>query len=312
MKLQAGITKFKASTIAEVEMTAEAGGRDILLAIQPVGPQIRRLVELVEKFPLARISAIVDDKSIVEKISAEALRKRRVIPLYIDLNVGMNRTGVIPGQDAIKLYRFIAECDGVEAAGLHAYDGHLHEADIEVLKRKLKEAFEPVWAMCKQFEIEQLPVPNIIAGGTPTSRFLAEIPGVEVGAGTIALWDSGQPDLSPDLDFDNALVILARVISHPTSDRICLDVGHKAIASEMAQPRAHWFGLEDARIVMHSEEHMVLETDRSGQFPVGTEVYGLPRHVCPTVALHHDVWCVRDGVAIEKWPVTARSRTLTV
>ena len=80
----------------------------------------------------------------------------------------------------------------------------------------------------------------------------------------------------------------------------------------MAHPRVQLFGLEDAQAVVHSEEHLVLQTPRAAQYHVGDVVYGLPRHVCPTMALHSEVWAVRDGRAGERWPVTARASRLTI
>jgi D-serine deaminase-like pyridoxal phosphate-dependent protein len=135
---------------------------------------------------------------------------------------------------------------------------------------------------------------------------------IEVSSGTSVLWDAGQPTFTPPLDIQNAAVLLARVISRPTGNRICLDLGHKAVASEMQPPRVTLFGLEEARAVMHSEEHLVLETERAGDFPPGTVLYGVPTHICPTVALQSEVWCVRNQRATEKWPVVARTRCLTI
>ncbi len=63
---------------------------------------------------------------------------------------------------------------------------------------------------------------------------------------------------------------------------------------------------------MHSEEHLVVETPRAAEFPVGAVLYGIPRHVCPTVALHSEVWAVHAGRATETWPVTARARRITI
>jgi D-serine deaminase-like pyridoxal phosphate-dependent protein len=102
------------------------------------------------------------------------------------------------------------------------------------------------------------------------------------------------------------------VISRPSANRLCLDLGHKAIAAENPHPRAILFGLEDARAVGHSEEHLVLETERAGDFPVGTAIYGVPFHVCPTVALHDTANVVRNGRADGGWQVVARSRTLRI
>ena len=80
----------------------------------------------------------------------------------------------------------------------------------------------------------------------------------------------------------------------------------------MVHPRVQIFGLEDAQAVVHSEEHLVLQSARADQYKVGDVLYGLPRHICPTMALHSEVWAVRDGRAVERWPVTARARRLTV
>lgn len=312
MKRALGIDKFKVATIAEAEMTANAGGNDILLAYQPVGPNVRRFVELIKRFPGSHFSALVDNPQSLSQIASYAKAQGVVVCLYVDLNVGMNRTGIAPGPDAAELYQMLSSTEGVCAGGLHAYDGHLHESDLAKLTEQTRQAFDPVWKLTDDLKQKGFDVPNIIAAGTPTSSLLAKHEGIEVGLGTTVLWDSGQPETSPDLDFQNAAVLLARVISRPTANRICIDLGHKAVASEMAQPRVRWFGLEDASIVMHSEEHMVLETAKRDAFPVGTVVYGIPRHICPTVALHNEVWCVKDRMAVEKWPVVARVRSITI
>ena len=312
MKRVLGIDKFKTSTIAETEMTAEAGGRDILLAYPLVGPNIPRFIELMKRYPNTQFSALVDNPNSLLQIASYAKSQSQVACLYVDLNVGMNRTGIAPGPGAIELYRLLSTTDGVRPGGLHAYDGHIHESDLDSLKEKTRIAFEPVWKLINDLQSEGLAVPNTIAAGTPTSSLLAKHNNIEVGAGTTVLWDFGQAETTPDLDFQNAAVLLARVVSHPSTDRICIDLGHKAVASEMAQPRVRWFGLEDATIAMHNEEHMVLDTKKSDAFPVGTVLYGLPRHICPTVALYHEVWCVEDRLAQSKWPVVARSRTLTI
>ena len=84
------------------------------------------------------------------------------------------------------------------------------------------------------------------------------------------------------------------------------------MASESPQPRAYFFGLEDAQPIMHSEEHLVLETRHASEYSVGDVLYAVPHHICPTVALYQEAWCVRESVASETWPVTARNRRLTI
>lgn len=312
MKLEAGITRFKASTIAEAEMTASAGGKDVLLSYQPVGPAVRRFMELTRSFPETRFSTLADNIHTVGELSKAAVAARTTVEVYLDLNVGMNRTGVFPGDEAAAVYHALAAAPGLRAAGLHAYDGHLHNKDHPKLAKATEQAFQSVLALAAKLCAEGYDVPKIIASGTPTFPLYAHYADVEVGCGTTVLWDFGQPEICPDLDFLNAALLLTRVISKPAPDRLCLDLGHKAVASEMPQPRVRLIGLEDAAFVMHSEEHLVVETTRAGKFAIGHVFYAIPRHICPTMALHHDVWAVRDGRAVERWEVTARRRQITL
>jgi len=312
LKLRAGITKFKTATIAEAEMTAAAGGADILLAYQPVGPGVRRLIELVKTFPQTRFAALADNLFTVCELSRAAESADVTLEIYLDLNVGMDRTGVVPGDEAVEVYRALCQSPGLRAGGLHAYDGHLHNKDTAALERAAEQAFQPVLALVKRLEMEGLPVSKIIASGTPTFPVLARHANVEVGCGTTVLWDGGETEKCPDLNFLNAAVLLTRVVSKPTSNRLCLDLGHKAVASEMPPPRVRLFGLEDAKFVTHSEEHLVLETPRADQFAIGAVCYGIPRHVCPTVALHEEVHVVLNATARECWQVIARRRRISI
>ncbi len=311
LKRKAGIHKFKVSTIAEAEMAATALAEDILLAYQPVGPNIARLIELMRRFDRTQFSTLVDNQENLQRIARAAVSANVVIELYVDLNVGMNRTGIAPG-DAAALYRSLCRTAGVKAAGLHAYDGHLRTPDPQALKKAVDAAFAPVWTLREQLRAESLPVPGIIASGSPTFALLAQHDGVEVGAGTTVLWDFNQSQSSPDHHFLHAAVLFCRVISKPLPDRLCLDLGHKAVASEMPQPRVRLFGLEDAVAVTHSEEHLVVQTARAADYQVGDVVYGIPYHICPTMALHSEVWAVHEGQADERWPVVARARRITV
>ena len=283
-----------------------------MLAYQPVGPNAQRLVALMRRFPQTRFSTLVDDASNLAAISRIAVQEKVVIALYLDLNVGMNRTGIVPGPAANQLYRDLCGTPGVLAAGLHAYDGHLRSADPGELAALAERTFAPVWAMREQLRAEGFAVPGMVASGTPTFALLAQQGDVEVGAGTTVLWDFGQEGVCPDHHFLNAAVLLTRVISKPAPGLLCFDLGHKAVASEMPHPRVRLFGLEDAVAVTHSEEHLVLQTPRADQYQVGDVVYGIPRHICPTMALHSEVVAVHGGMADEVWPVVARTRRITI
>ncbi len=312
LELEQGIDKFKAATIAEAEMCAAAGARDVLLAAQPVGPHVARFVALARTFPQTRISCLADNASTIASLGAAAAARSLVLNVLLDVDVGMQRTGAPPGPEAEALYAMLARTPGLQPSGLHSYDGHLHASDRTLRARQALEAIQPLLRLRDRLRAAGLPVPHVVAGGTPTLPILAACDGLELGAGTAVLWDDGYAQTLPDLDFLFAAVLLTRVVSRPAPDRLCLDLGHKAVASEMPPPRARLLGLEDARSLIHNEEHLVVETARAARYPVGATVYAVPRHICPTVALHSEATVVRDGRAVDRWSVTARGRRLTL
>jgi D-serine deaminase-like pyridoxal phosphate-dependent protein len=196
---------------------------------------------------------------------------------------------------------------------LHAYDGHLHQTNLEERTAACHEAWAGVEQMIRDLAQAGLPVPTrLVAGGTPTFPIHAQRPGVECSPGTCVLWDAGYGRKLPDMDFKHAAWLLTRVISRPVEGQICLDLGHKAVASEMPHPRVVFPELPDAPAIGHSEEHLVLASGKDVDLPVGSVLYGIPWHVCPTVALHSECCAVRGGRTVEVWPVTARARRLGI
>src|SRR5688500_4846456 len=312
MHLDQGITRFKCATIAEAEMAALAGAPDVLLAYQPVGPNVRRFVRLVETFSGTRFSAVADDEATIRALSDEAVEADVVLSLFLDLDGGMHRTGIAPGPGAVELYRLLSQLPALRAAGLHMYDGHIHDTGLEARRNASDEAFAHVLQMREAITAAGLDVPTVVAGGTPTFPLHARRTDVECSPGTTVFWDFGYSTILPDLDFVPAVALLTRVISRPEQNRLCLDLGHKAVASETPHPRVKLFDLEEATAVGHSEEHLVLETDRAADFPVGSTLYGVPWHVCPTVALHDEAVVIRNGRAKDRWQIVARARTLTI
>ncbi len=310
-QLALGITKFKCATIAEAEMCALAGAPDVLLAFAPVGPNIARFCQLNAAFPATHFSTIADDRDQIHALSAAASVARLTLDVLLDVDCGMHRTGIAPDA-ALELYRELSTSAGLRAAGLHAYDGHIHEPDPAMRRAQCDAAFAPVLALRSAMVKAGLPVPALVAGGTPTFPIHVAHADRECSPGTSVLWDFGYGDKFADLPFQCAAVLLARVVSKPGPHLLCLDLGHKAVAAENPPPRVRLLELPDATAVMHSEEHLVIETPRAAEFAVGDALHGIPRHVCPTVALHSEAVVVRGGAADERWPITARARSITI
>jgi D-serine deaminase-like pyridoxal phosphate-dependent protein len=312
MQLAKRIQKFKCATIAEAEMAAAAGAPDVLLACQPVGPTARRLAELAAKFPATSFSAIFDDLGAAQRVASAAFGWQLTLGAMVDLDIGQHRTGLAPGNEAFDLARSLNNLPGLRFLGLHAYDGQLGIQDPAERRRKCDEGFAPVAALVQRLNEAGVRVRSVVAGGSPTFALHAERTGVELSPGTTVFWDAGYSAKLPDLPFEPAAALLTRVMSKPSSNQICLDLGHKAVASEMPHPRVIFPEIPDAVAISHSEEHLVIETSRAGEFAVGTVVYALPWHICPTVALHQNVSVICDGAVASVWPVVARVRRLTV
>jgi D-serine deaminase-like pyridoxal phosphate-dependent protein len=311
MMLEAGISKFKCATIAEAEMLAVAGAKDILLAYQPVGPKVSRLVELVTRFPGILWSCLIDNAETARDIAYIFERSKQTINAYIDLNVGMNRTGIVP-YEALRLFEDCAHVKGLTIVGLHAYDGHLRDVDFEVRKQRCDDGFDKVKKLRDEiFNIWGKKM-IIVVGGSPTFSIHSQREEVECSPGTFVYWDKNYEQTLPEQHYFNAALVVTRVISIPAENTICLDLGHKAIASENPiANRVSFLNAPELEPISHSEEHMVFKT-KGKKYVVGDVLYGIPYHVCPTIALHEMVYPIVDHQVQGNWITTARKRKITI
>ena len=306
LQVRMGISKFKCATLSEVRMVAENGGKDILLAYPLLGPAITWFLELMERFPDITFAVTVDSIAAARLLNTAALQQDKTIRVFIDLDTGMHRTGIIPGLAEI-LVDFIQSSERLHFVGFHIYDGHIHEVDLAERKAHIDRDFESVNQLVKNVKEKGIDVEEIASGGTPTFPIHVLYKERTLCPGTPILWDAGYTETIPDLDFLMAAVIAGRVISKPHGN-VCFDLGYKSFASEMAHPRLQFLDFEPGEVVNHSEEHLVVAPDREEDFEIGELVYALPEHVCPTMALHEKVYVVNNHQVTGTWDVTARKR----
>lgn len=306
--LNAGIRKFKCATIVEAEMLGACSAPDVLLAYPLHGAKLQRFVTLVQHFPQTRFSAIVDHTDAVKKLSAIAVQNEIQIDVFIDLNIGMGRTGILP-DDAFELYRLSSEIAGLNVQGFHAYDGHVREIDIAERKNICDRNYDPIARLIERLLDDGFTKPRVVIGGSPSFPIYAQYPEVECSPGTFVLWDKGYADTLPEQNFLPAAVLMTRVVSLPSENTICVDLGYKAIASENSlENRVFFLNAPHLKPVSHSEEHLVLEAGVNHRFQVGDVLYALPIHICPTVALYDKLLVVVEGKVVDEWEVVARRR----
>lgn len=311
MLLEAGVSRFKCATIAEAEMLAMAGAPDVLLAYQPIGPKTTRLVELIDRYPGTKFSCLIDSEAAARAMAEVFIAAELDVPVWLDINVGMDRTGISPGPEAARLWELAEDLDGITPVGLHAYDGHIRDADPVTMAAKVDMAFAGVRALRETLGGSAIPV---IAGGSPTFPVHARDASVQCSPGTFVYWDKGYADQYPGQPFKPAALVVSRVVSLRGENRICTDLGHKSISAENEiAKRVSFLNVGGLRPVGHSEEHLVLETAEAGRdIRIADVLYGVPFHICPTVALYDRAYTVEHGRVSGEWQNIARDRKLTV
>lgn len=318
--MEAGISKFKCATIAEAEMLGQIKAPDVLLAYQPVGPKIQRFISLVKKYPATKFSCLVDNIESANEISKEAIIAGMEISVFIDLNVGMNRTGIIPDQKAVELY---IECSkilpsgsggaGIIPVGLHVYDGHITDIEFDVREKRCNEAFASVEWMKQELKKKGFDELIIVAGGTPTFPVHAKRENVQCSPGTFIYWDAGYVQKYKEQPFLPAALVISRIISLPNETTICADLGHKSVASENpVNNRVHFINAPELTVIGQSEEHLVLQVNKDHQYKTGDVLYGIPVHICPTCALYERALIVEDGKVRGEWKIIARDRKISL
>ncbi|MBX3422053.1 MAG: D-TA family PLP-dependent enzyme [Pirellulaceae bacterium] len=309
-----GITRHKCATLAEAEMLAQLAD-DILLAYQPVGPVVGKFVELVHHFPQRRFSTVLDAIEPASQLS-DALTKRRLnIDVLIEVDPGMHRTGVGLGPAVLDLAAEVQKLPGLRLSGLHIYDGHHHQVDLEQRSVAVEEMMRSVLQLVAEARGRQLPIDRLVCGGTPTFPILAQWAqsplasqascAIELSPGTSVLSDYNYDRDYPDVrGVSPAAILLTRVISKPDSDLVTVDLGYKSISADPPAGRRCYFAdLPDAQEVRHSEEHLVIRTTQADALQVGQVLRVIPAHICPTVALHDWMFVCQQGDITGKWPI---------
>ncbi len=316
MQLDRGITKHKCATFAEAEMLAEAGATDTFLGYNLVGPNVERAVAYLDRYPHVSFSVTGDDAAEIERLGEAMSTAGRSIGVLLDIDPGRQRTGVPVGRQARELYALIDRTPGLRADGLHLYDGHQRQQDFGERSAAVDIEWQKVAAFRDELVEAGHPVPRIVCGGTPTFPVYAKIddPAIELSPGTCVFHDAGYGTAFPDMDqFIPAAVVLTRVISRPTANRVTFDVGTKAIASDPPMGKRAFFPeIPNGVQVIHNEEHLVIETEDADRWSPGDATVSIPSHVCPTVALYDSAVVVSEGKVVDHWTVAARTRRINV
>ena len=299
--LEAGITKFKCATIAEAELLALSEAPDVLISMQLIGPNLERFKQLVSHYPKTKFSSIVDDAFAASELNR--IFTDLSTGVFVDLNMGMNRTGIIPSK-ALALIQHIQTLPNVTLRGLHAYDGHIRDKVYEDRAKHVETDFTPFYELLERINRSDL---ELVVSGTPSFLVHHKNSQFTCSPGTFIFFDAGYAALFPENTFEFGVEIIARIISKPTDSTICLDLGHKSVAAENPiDNRVRFIDQPSWVLKSQSEEHGIVEVGDSSRYSVGEIVRMIPYHICPTVNLHSHLQVIDGGL----WEVKARNRRL--
>ena len=312
MLMSRGVNKFKCATIAEAEMLAMVGAKDVLLAYPLTDIKLKRFINLILKYPASSFSCLFDNISTAQSISVAAVANNIIVNCFLDINVGMNRTGIKPGGPALELFENTSLLPGIVVKGFHVYDGHIRMNNIIERTAACNQAFAQVLEMQRVILAKNNSPIQIIVGGSATFPIHAKRQNVECSPGTFIYWDGGYLDILSEQQFQPAALVLTRVISVIDENTFCIDLGHKSIAAEYPLHDRFSF-LEHTHLspVSQSEEHLVLESP-DHNYKVGDVLYALPGHICPTCALYEQASIIENHKLIDHWKIVARDRIISI
>jgi D-serine deaminase-like pyridoxal phosphate-dependent protein len=297
-----GGSTFLCAKLNEAEVLADAGITDILIANQIVGPhKMQRLANLAQR---VRLRICVDQADNVDQLSRAMQAGASTLGVLVEVDIGMARCGVPPGEAAVPLAQRIHKSPGLRFVGLQGYDGHLQLlTDVAERRAKCLQGLEQLVLTRRLIEKAGISVGIVTGAGTGTWEFVAGFPGVtEIQPGSFVLMDCVYHTVRPE--FGCALSILATVLS-VRPKWYNLDAGSKAISKDFGMPAIKERPEEKAARL--SEEHTKVECDPV-PVRVGDRREVIPAHCCATMNLHRQCIGVRKGKIEAVWPIEASGR----
>ena len=307
-QIAAGAIGVTCAKLGEAEAVIHAGIRDVLIANQIVGPQkIARLINLAKH---SEIMVAVDNPQNVQAIAEAAAAKGATVRMLIEVNIGMDRCGVEPGEPTLTLADQIRQCPNLVFEGLMGYEGHtVAKPNRSERDAAAREAMRHLLDTKHYLEKHSVEVPIMSGGGTGTFNITGSIPEMtEVQAGSYVLMDSTYRNVEGVGDhFDCALSVLATVVSRPNRSRMVVDTGLKVLAKEFGIPQP--VGVTGVEMTGLSEEHgQIRVSDENVSLKPGDTLEILPTHCCTTVNLHDRYYGIRNGIVESVWEISARGK----
>jgi D-serine deaminase-like pyridoxal phosphate-dependent protein len=305
-ELAAGAIGVTCAKLGEAEVMAGAGIRDILIANQIVGPE--KVTRLANIQPHADVMVAIDSPDNARQIAEAAAAKGVTVRVLVEVNVGLNRAGVEPGDAAVRLSEYAASLRGLRYSGLMGWEAHATTILDPVEKRAvITRDIGRLTETAEQCRAKGLPANIVSCGGTGTYWVTCTMPGVtEIQAGGGIFHDVHYAE-HYGVDHEFAMTIMASVVSRPTLTRIVVDAGHKTMNGNQGAPRP--LGLEGPAKVRLSAEHGSVELEVPNEtLKVGDKLEFIVGYSDFTTYVHEEMFAIRNGTVEQIWPILGRGK----
>lgn len=299
------VNQFKCSTTRELLVACQAGAGDVLLAYPVMGANAERAKEIASHHPKTAVSVLV------EGTEQARLWKGTKMGVFIDVNSGMNRTGIDP-QRVIEI-RTLARELGPQFRGLHFYDGHMSGVPAFERETRAHEGYDRLMDLIRSLQRDGMTVEEVITSGTPAAPYAISYTGFQdadfvhrISPGTVVFNDTVSLEQLPGWGYQPAVVVMSTVVSHPKPKMVTCDAGHKSVSADAGVPTCSVLGHPEWTPLKPSEEHLPIEVSETKAATLGEKVYLVPRHVCPTVNNFDEALFVVEGQIETAAPISAR------
>jgi D-serine deaminase-like pyridoxal phosphate-dependent protein len=275
---------------------------DILIANEIIGPgKADRAAALARSVAL---TVAVDSDEGLDDLARAAGATGTEIGVLVDVNVGLPRCGIAPGEPALTLARRVEAAPGVRLRGLMGYEGHVVGLeDRGERESRAARAMDRLLSTARSVREAGLPCEIVSAGGTGTYDITGAMEGItEIQAGSYVLMDTAYAKLG--LPFEMAFTLLTTVLSRPRPEQCATDGGLKACAVDHGNPSVK--GIDGAEVMFLSDEHASISLPSDALLRVGDRLELWPSHIDPTINLHDVMYAVAAGEVVEVWPIAAR------
>jgi D-serine deaminase-like pyridoxal phosphate-dependent protein len=314
-QIAAGALGICCAKLGEAEALADAG-IDSILITSPVVTDggIARLMALNTR--IGELRAVCDNAGVAARLDAAARDAGKKLKVVVDIDPGLGRTGIRPGEGALALVEQIAKSAHLEYAGLQCYAGQVQHMESPNERRAASlNAMKELAGLRDGLKARGLSPALLSGGGTGTFDIDPDAHTLtELQVGSYVFMDRQYNDVwekpGDRLPFKTSLFVQTTVISNNRDGLITTDAGFKAFATDAGNPAIASGAPEGSSYFFFGDEQGgVIYPPTNGKIEIGTVIACIVPHCDPTVNLYDRYHCVRGDVLESIWKIEARGRS---